>query len=47
MVTPFDSEGALDLDAAKVLARHLQAHGNDGLVIAGTTGDAIDSSRSC
>jgi 4-hydroxy-tetrahydrodipicolinate synthase len=40
MVTPFDSEGALDLDAAKVLARYLQAHGNDGLVIAGTTGEA-------
>ena len=40
MVTPFDSEGALDLDAAQVLARHLQANGNDGLVVAGTTGEA-------
>ena len=40
MVTPFDSDGALDLEAAKVLARYLQAHGNDGLVIAGTTGEA-------
>ncbi len=40
MVTPFDGEGALDLDAAKVLARYLQDHGNDGLVIAGTTGEA-------
>ena len=40
MVTPFDSEGVLDLDAARALARYLQAHGNDGLVLAGTTGEA-------
>jgi 4-hydroxy-tetrahydrodipicolinate synthase len=40
MVTPFDSEGALDLDAAVALARWLQANGNDGLVVAGTTGEA-------
>ena len=40
MVTPFDAEGALDLDAAVTLARWLQANGNDGLVIAGTTGEA-------
>ena len=40
MVTPFDGEGALDLDAAKALARYLQDHGNDGLVLAGTTGEA-------
>lgn len=40
MVTPFDETGALDLDAARRLARWLQDHGNDGLVIAGTTGEA-------
>lgn len=40
MVTPFDHEGRLDLDTARLLARHLAAHGNDGLVIAGTTGEA-------
>jgi 4-hydroxy-tetrahydrodipicolinate synthase len=40
MVTPFDSTGALDLDGARRLARWLQDHGNDGLVIAGTTGEA-------
>lgn len=40
MVTPFDAHGALDLDAARRLARWLQDHGNDGLVIAGTTGEA-------
>ena len=40
MVTPFDSNGALDLDAAQRLARWLQDQGNDGLVVAGTTGEA-------
>jgi 4-hydroxy-tetrahydrodipicolinate synthase len=40
MVTPFDAEGAFDVDAAVTLARHLQSHGHDGLVIAGTTGEA-------
>ena len=40
MVTPFDDEGALDLDVAGELARYLQDHGHDGLVIAGTTGEA-------
>ena len=40
MVTPFDDDGALDLDVAAELARYLQAHGHDGLVIAGTTGEA-------
>jgi 4-hydroxy-tetrahydrodipicolinate synthase len=40
MVTPFDDDGALDLDAARHLARYLVANGNDGLVIAGTTGES-------
>ena len=40
MVTPFDDDGALDLDASAKLARWLQDHGNDGLVVAGTTGEA-------
>jgi len=40
MVTPFDEAGALDLDAAATLARWLADHGNDGLVVAGTTGEA-------
>jgi 4-hydroxy-tetrahydrodipicolinate synthase len=39
MVTPFDGEGALDLDAAAQLARWLAEHGSDGLVVAGTTGE--------
>ncbi len=40
MVTPFDEDGALDLDAVAVLARWLADHGSDGLVVAGTTGEA-------
>jgi 4-hydroxy-tetrahydrodipicolinate synthase len=40
MVTPFDAEGRLDLDTAGRLARWLQEQGNDGLVVAGTTGEA-------
>ncbi len=39
MVTPFDADGALDVDAAVALARHLADHGSDGLVVAGTTGE--------
>jgi len=40
MVTPFDERGGLDLDAARDLARWLVAQGNDGLVVAGTTGES-------
>jgi 4-hydroxy-tetrahydrodipicolinate synthase len=40
MVTPFDDNGDLDLDVARRLARRLQDEGNDGLVLAGTTGEA-------
>ena len=40
MVTPFDGEGRLDIDAAVALARWLTAHGNDFLVLAGTTGES-------
>ncbi|MGH9285271.1 MAG: dihydrodipicolinate synthase family protein, partial [Acidimicrobiales bacterium] len=39
MVTPFDGEGRLDLDAAAGLARWLAGHGSNGLVVAGTTGE--------
>jgi 4-hydroxy-tetrahydrodipicolinate synthase len=40
MVTPFDADGKLDLDAAQKLAKWHVDNGNDGLVIAGTTGEA-------
>lgn len=41
MVTPFDDQGALDLDAAAALASWLvDEQGHEGLVLAGTTGEA-------
>ena len=40
MVTPFHDDGSLDIDGAVALARWLVDHGNDGLVLAGTTGEA-------
>jgi 4-hydroxy-tetrahydrodipicolinate synthase len=40
MVTPFDEEARLNLDAAVHLARWLCDHGNDFLVLAGTTGES-------
>ena len=40
MVTPFTEGGALDLDGAARLARWLVANGNEGLVVAGTTGES-------
>ena len=40
MVTPFDASGHVDEEAAVALGRHLLANGSDGLVVAGTTGEA-------
>ncbi|MGH2404632.1 MAG: 4-hydroxy-tetrahydrodipicolinate synthase [bacterium] len=40
MVTPFDGSGAVDFARAAALARRLIDGGNDGLVIAGTTGES-------
>ena len=40
MVTPFNESGDLDLVVASGLAQWLLANGNDGLVIAGTTGES-------
>jgi 4-hydroxy-tetrahydrodipicolinate synthase len=40
MVTPFHADGSLDVDGAVALARWLVERGNDGLVLAGTTGEA-------
>jgi 4-hydroxy-tetrahydrodipicolinate synthase len=39
MITPFGADGELDVDVARALARHLVAHGSEGLVLAGTTGE--------
>ena len=40
MATPFRADGSLDTDAAAALARWLVEHGNDALVLAGTTGES-------
>jgi len=40
MVTPFDDDGSLDRAAAADLARWLVEHGNEALVLAGTTGES-------
>jgi 4-hydroxy-tetrahydrodipicolinate synthase len=40
MVTPFDDDGALDLGVAVELAGWLVAHGSDGLVLTGSTGES-------
>jgi len=40
MITPFDANGALNVEEAVRLAKWLEANGNDGLVISGTTGES-------
>jgi 4-hydroxy-tetrahydrodipicolinate synthase len=40
MVTPFDADGRVDYARAAVLTGRLIASGNDGLVVAGTTGES-------
>jgi 4-hydroxy-tetrahydrodipicolinate synthase len=40
IVTPFHTDGSVDVDSFRRLALHLVANGSDGLVVAGTTGEA-------
>lgn len=40
MVTPFKSDGSVDLDAVAKVADHLVNNGNDGVVVSGTTGES-------
>ena len=40
MVTPFTTDGELDVDAAQRVATYLVDRGNDGLVVSGTTGES-------
>ena len=40
IVTPFKTDGSVDLEAFRALARHLVENGSDGLVVTGTTGEA-------
>lgn len=46
MVTPFTEQGLLDEGRAESLARWLIAHGSEGLVVAGTTGESPTLSES-
>ncbi len=39
-VTPFDAAGAVDEASYRALVRYLLDHGSDGIVVAGTTGEA-------
>ncbi len=41
MVTPFDASGAVNISEAKRLAAWLVERGNDGLVVAGSTGEGM------
>ncbi len=40
IITPFDAEGHINEEAFVALMHHLAAHGSDGFVVAGTTGEA-------
>lgn len=40
MVTPFTASDSLDVEGAQRLATHLVDHGNDGIVVNGTTGES-------
>ena len=40
MITPFTTDGDLDVEGAQKLAKWLVGNGNEGLVIAGTTGES-------
>ena len=40
IVTPFKSDGSLDVDGVRSLSSHLVEHGSDGLVVCGTTGES-------
>jgi len=40
IITPFDENGAVDEDAYVRVLRHVCEHGSDGVVVAGTTGEA-------
>lgn len=40
MVTPFDAQNRVDEEATVALVNHLVDHGSDGVVVAGTSGEA-------
>src|SRR6476661_5905661 len=40
MATAFHDDGTIDLDGTARIAAHLVDHGNDGVVVSGTTGES-------
>ncbi|MCW2928947.1 MAG: dihydrodipicolinate synthase [Thermoleophilia bacterium] len=40
VITPFAEDGSIDHDEFRRILRHLEANGSDGVVVAGTTGEA-------
>src|SRR6476620_701693 len=44
MATAFTDDGAVDLDGTAAIANHLVAHGNQGVVVSGTTGESPTTS---
>src|SRR6476620_5350173 len=44
MATSFHEDGSVDLDGTAAIAAHLVAHGNDGVVVSGTTGESPTTS---
>ena len=45
MATPFAADGSVDLDGVQKVAKHLVAHGHDGLVVSGTTGESPTTTK--
>lgn len=39
MITPFLEDGSVDYEGAAALAKHLVAHGSEGILVGGTTGE--------
>ncbi|WP_299143716.1 4-hydroxy-tetrahydrodipicolinate synthase [uncultured Dialister sp.] len=39
MITPFHEDGSVDYEGAAALAKHLVAHGSEGILVGGTTGE--------
>jgi 4-hydroxy-tetrahydrodipicolinate synthase len=44
MATAFTDDGAVDLEGTAAIAAHLVAHGHDGVVVSGTTGESPTTS---
>jgi len=45
MITPFTKDDKVDVEGAAILAEHLVALGNDGIVVNGTTGESATTTE--